>query len=223
LPELRIDTPCGQVVSKYDARGDDGFDVSFIGVPSFVLAANQILDLPDYGQIRYSIAYGGAFYAYVDASQINLRLDQDNVQEINFLGRLIKKLITASDVSITHPFEADLSFLYGVIFESRHKGNSVFAKNVCVFADGEIDRSPTGSGVCGNLGILHREKTIGKGEKIIFESIINSQFRGSVMKETTFGNIPAVIPQVEGTAFITGLHTFLLDSQDPFGGGFLVR
>ena len=134
----------------------------------------------------------------------------------------IKRAIVASR-PIVHPFEEDLSFLYGTIFIAPPLSEGADSRNVCIFAEGEVDRSPTGTGVSGRLALLYARDEIGLNEKTVFESIIGSRFTGWISGTTTFGSYPAVIPQVEGSAYITGRHEFLIDPEDPLRDGFILR
>ena len=129
-----------------------------------------------------------------------------------------------SELEITHPFETDLSFLYGTIFIDPNKqASGADSKNVCVFAEGEVDRCPTGSGVSGRMAIEHARNNIGLEEAHLFESITGSIFEGRVVDTTTYGPFEAVIPEVKGTAHITGIHNFLIDPDDPMKSGFIFR
>jgi trans-L-3-hydroxyproline dehydratase len=123
---------------------------------------------------------------------------------------------------IPHPFEEDLSFLYGTIFIGPPHKQGAHSRNVCIFAEGEVDRSPTGTGVSARLAIHHARGEISLNEPITIESIIDSCFSGRVVQTTTFGPHPAIIPEVEGTAYITGRHEFLIDPNDPLRNGFLL-
>ena len=116
-----------------------------------------------------------------------------------------------------------MSFLYGTIFTEAVTEPGLDSRNVCIFADGEVDRCPTGSGVSGRMAIHHARGDLGVGEEMIIESIVGSRFTGSVVETTTFGPHPAVIPAVTGTAHITGQHTFYVDPQDPLRKGFFLR
>lgn len=129
----------------------------------------------------------------------------------------------SSDQIIKHPFESDLSFLYGTIFIGEALNEDVTDRNVCIFAEGEVDRCPTGSGVSGRMAIHYARKEIKVGEKMKIESIIDTSFLGSVVKESKYGNFDAVIPMVEGTAFVTGQHEFFIDPKDPLKDGFILR
>ena len=137
-------------------------------------------------------------------------------------GMAIKRAVMTSR-PITHPFENDLSFLYGTIFIGPPLDKGAHSRNVCIFAEGEVDRCPTGTGVSGRLAIHYARKEIGIDEPIIIESIIGSRFTGRIVETTTFGPYEAIIPEVEGTAHITGRHEFLIDPTDPLWDGFVLR
>ena len=124
---------------------------------------------------------------------------------------------------IRHPEFADLGFLYGTIFFGLAADPRRHSRHVCVFADGAIDRSPTGTGVSAKLALLHARKEIAAGEWIEIESITGEMFGGRVLENLEYYGIPAVIPEVQGTAHFTGIHTFLMDPSDPLAEGFLVR
>ena len=181
-------------------------------------------EIPGVGSIEYDIAYGGAFYAYVDAAQLNLRLDPDNYTTLKQTGMAIKKAVAEKRASlIQHPFEPDLSFLYGTIFvgESSHTG--IHSRNVCVFADGEVDRSPTGSGVSGRMALHHSKGEVKTGETVRIESILGTDFTGKVVQEVDYGSYRAVVPEVGGTAFVVGQNEFLVDPRDPLKTGFILK
>ncbi len=139
------------------------------------------------------------------------------------VGMDIKRSIIASDQEVKHPFEEDLSFLYGTIFIGGPVSDGIDSRNVCVFAEGEVDRCPTGSGVSGRMALHHTQGLIGINEWMSIESITESVFRGRVAEKTKFGIHDAVIPEVEGNAYITGTHTFIIDPDDPMGCGFFLR
>ncbi len=220
---LKIDAPCGRITAFAHLEDGKLKNVSFHCVPSFVVALDESVDLPGIGKVRYDLAYGGAFYAYVDARQLGLELTPDRYVEIIEKGMLIKKAVMNSEQEVRHPFEDDLSFLYGTIFIGGPVSEGLDSRNVCVFADGEVDRSPTGSGVSGRMAIHHKRMEIEKDKWMRIESIIGSVFEGRVVEEVDFGPFRGVIPEVKGTAHIIGMHEFLIDPEDPFGEGFFLR
>jgi proline racemase len=218
---VRIDTPAGLVTAHARVAGGHVQSVYFQNVPSFVLCLDETIDVPGLGRVRYDIAFGGAFYAYVQARDVGVTCRPEDFRPLIEKGAAIKRTIMASR-PIPHPFEADLSFLYGTIFVEP-QGEPVHSRNVCIFAEGEVDRSPTGTGVSGRLALHYARGEIGIGEPIVVESIVGSRFTGRIVDSTTFGPYPAIIPEIEGTAHITGRHEFLIDPEDPFRDGFILR
>ncbi len=223
-PVVRIDAPPGRVtaVGHRDQATGRVSSVSFRNVPSFLAAADQVVDVPAIGRVTFDLAYGGAFYAYVDARPLGLLLDAAHYHQIIDWGRAIKRAVMAS-FPVQHPFEADLSFLYGTIFIGNPADPSHHTRNVCVFAEGEVDRSPTGSGVSGRAAIHHAKGELAFGERITIESILGTCMEVAVVETTTFGPYAAVVPEVSGQAWITGENRFCFDPSDPLGKGFIFR
>jgi trans-L-3-hydroxyproline dehydratase len=221
---LKIDAPCGRITSWTHIKDGQVTGVKFHGVPSFILAMDQQLEVDGLGKVTFDIAYGGAFYAYVDMDKNNFDfgLSANDYRKLIDNGMRIKKAVMNSDMKIDHPFEKDLSFIYGTIFLKTVLAD-LSSKNVCIFADGEVDRCPTGSGVMGRMAIHYARNEIKPNQSLIVESITGSKFIGSIVSEKEYGSHQAVIPQVEGTAFITGQHTFYIDANDPMKDGFILR
>jgi len=223
---IKIDAPCGRIHAFANVLNSKVTGVKFHCVPSFVVGLDRKVKVEGLGEVVYDLAYGGAFYAYVDIEKnsFDFDLEKDLVHKLIDEGMKIKRAVMVSDDEIKHPFEEDLSFLYGTIFvDNRRQSSGSDSKNVCVFADGEVDRCPTGSGVSGRMAINHERGELDIAEEMKIESITGSVFKGSIFKLTQFGKFSAVIPQVEGTAHTTGMHTFLIDPDDPFKDGFLLR
>ncbi len=223
-PETKvlIDTPAGLVTAWGKIEEDHVSSVRFRNVSSYAHALDQFIDVPDLGRIQYDIGFGGAYYAYVQVRETGLQTNPSHYAELIQAGRKIKQAITAS-TSVMHPYEPDLGFLYGTIFVSEAESPDAHSRHVCVFADGEVDRSPTGTGVSGRLALLYAKGCLELGESVHIESILGSSFTGMAMEEHTFGPHTAIIPEITGRAFITGQHTFILDPEDPFRDGFLLR
>lgn len=219
---VRIDTPAGLVTAYANLDGGKAKSVYFHNVPSFVYALEKKVYVPGLGELRYDIAFGGAFYAFVDAAQAGVEMTPENYHTLIELGMKIKRAVMA-DTKIRHPFEPKLNFLYGTIFSGPALSKKADSRNVCIFAEGEVDRSPTGTGVSARMALHHAKGDIGVGESMVIESIIGSQFRGAIKEVTRFGEHEAVIPEVEGSAYITGRNEFLIDSDDPFKDGFILR
>lgn len=220
---IEIDTPAGRVSARAHLRGGTVERVSFLNVPSFLLAADLQVDVPGMGTVTCDIAFGGAFYAYVDADAVGVTLAPENYRGMIDAGMRIKRAVM-EQYTIIHPDgAADLNFLYGTIFVKLLPDSAIHSRNVCIFAEGEVDRCPTGTGVSGRLAIHHHRGEIQPGETITIESIIATQFTGRVVKVTQVQGVPAIIPEVSGTAYITGRNEFWIDPDDPLREGFFLR
>jgi proline racemase len=219
---IKIDTPAGLVTAH--ARVEEGqvTSVRFYNVPSFVLTLDETVEVPGLGKIRYDLAFGGAFYAFVQAADAGVTCTPEDFRPLIEKGVAIKRAIMASR-PIPHPFEEDLSFLYGTIFIGPPLGEGAHSRNVCVFAEGEVDRCPTGTGISARLAIHHARGELDMDEPMVVESIIGSRFTGRITETTAFGPYPAIIPEVEGTAHITGRNELLIDPSDPLRDGFILR
>jgi proline racemase len=220
---IRIDTPAGRVTATAHVENGRCVRVTFLNVPSFLLERDLTINVQRIGSVTCDIAYGGAFYAYVDADALGVTLDDQHQRQCIDVGMAIKRAVM-DQYEIQHPDgDLDLNFLYGTILVSRTQmGGRAHSRNVCIFADGEVDRCPTGTGVSGRLAIHHARGEL-SDETITVESIIGTTFTGRVAEETTVGGLKAIVPEVGGTAYITGQHTFLLDPDDPLREGFLLR
>ena len=221
-PELIIDAPPGRIYSKAFIENGIVNKVSFKNVPSFVLLKDKKIDVKGIGEISFDVAFGGAFYAFVDADTVGVSLDATDYNKLIDYGRRIKKAVM-NNFTIEHPFEKDLSFLYGTIFIGKSNNSKHHSRNVCVFAEGEVDRSPTGSGVSARAAIHHLKNDLEIGEKITIESILNTLMDVEIIEETSYGKYKAIIPQVTGTASITGQHEFYFDPKDSLNEGFIFR
>jgi trans-L-3-hydroxyproline dehydratase len=219
---IRIDTPAGLVTAHAKVVDGRVSSVYFHNVPSFVLSLDQTVEVSGLGEIRYDLAFGGAFYAIVRAQDAGVSVSPRDYRRLIEKGMAIKRAVIQSR-SVSHPFEEDLSFLYGTIFIAPPAIAGHHSRNVCIFAEGEVDRSPTGTGVSARLALHHARGDIALGEAITIESLIGTCFTGRVKATTAFGPHKAVIPEVEGSAYIVGRSEFLIDPQDPLKDGFVLR
>lgn len=219
---VKIDTPAGLVTAQAKAENGRVKSVSFQNVPSFVFGMDKVVQVPGLGKVKYDIAFGGAFYAYVKAEDVGLVCKPEAYRALIEKGRAIKQAVMESS-PVVHPFEEDLNFLYGTIFIAPPQTRGAHSRNVCIFAEGEVDRSPTGTGVSGRLALLRARGEIDLNQPAVIESIIGTRFAGRIIETTAFGPYPAVIPEVEGSAYITGRHEFLIDPEDPLREGFILR
>jgi len=222
-PEIRFDTPAGRVT----ARGhlDENGKVlrsSFLNVPSFTLIREESIDVHGIGRVDFDVAFGGAFYAFVDAMDIGIDPDARKYGQLIDYGMRIKQAVSGN-FNIIHPLEPDLGFLYGTIFTGDPYDYHHHSRHVCVFADGQIDRSATGTGVSARASLLLESKELHTGETITIESILGTTMDVSIQSITRVEDYRAVIPEVSGTAWVTGKNEFWLDPDDPLQKGFLLH
>lgn len=220
ITTLAIEAPCGILEAFVTIENENVVNISFQNVPSFVVALDQEIEVPELGRVRYDLAYGGAYYAFVKAESVGLTCNPSHYRGLIEKGMEIKKAIMA-DREIVHPKEKDLSFLYGTIF--TEPSTTSYSRNVCVFAEGEVDRSPTGSGVSARLAIEYTRGNIDLGEEIVIESILGTKFQCKAMREVDYEGQKAIIPEVQGIAHVTGINTFVIDPKDGLKDGFILR
>lgn len=217
---LSIDTPAGIIHSVSTVTDSGVSTTTFRNVPSFALLLDGKAEVPGLGVVRFDLGFGGAFYVIVDAASVGVTLD--DVPALIAAGRSIKGAVSAG-TDISHPDHEELSFLYGVIFTGPAATPAHHSRNVCIFADGEVDRSPTGTGVSTRLAVLHARGELAVDEEIVIESIVGSTFTGRIAELTTAGPHPAIVPEVTGSAHILGRTELWIDPTDPLSPGFLLR
>ncbi|RMH08194.1 MAG: proline racemase [Nitrospirae bacterium] len=219
---VKLDTPSGQVVATATIQQHHIQKVSFRNVPSFASALDCVIDLPSVGCLHYDLAFGGAFYGFCRAADCGLELRPEQSRQLVDTAMSLKQAIAARH-AITHPHEPDLGFLYGIVWIGPPQQAGVYRRHVCVFADGALDRSPTGTAVSAHLALLHARQQILPYQDVTFESILGTCFTGRIVEQCREGEQSMIIPEVEGRAYITGRHEFLLDPDDPLKEGFLLR
>jgi len=219
---IRLDTPAGRVTARPSREGGRIRSVAFENVPSFVVSLDDRVQVPRVGEVRYDLAFGGAFYAFVDAASVGLAMTPDRFRDLIAVGSAIKLAVSAAR-EIRHPREPDLSFLYGTIFTGPALGAGADSRNVCVFAEGEVDRSPTGTGVSARVAIERARGRLAAGGTFVVESIIGTRFAGRIARELRWEGYDAVVPEVEGSAWITGRSELLIAPDDPLAEGFILR
>ena len=222
--EMNIQVPSGLVKATVEYENGKTGNVRFSTVPAFAFALDVEVDVPKYGKITLDIGYGGAFYALVPAEKVSLDVRKsrmvDLVEAADTVSSAVKK-----QIKLTHPDSPDLGFLYGTILTD---GQDDFSEkptyNTCVFADREVDRSPTGSGVTARVAVQFAKGKISLGDTRTFRAgATGSTMYGKPMKTTNCGNFDAVIAEVSGRGYYTGSATFTLEDDDEFQTGFLVH
>jgi proline racemase len=221
--EIVLDAPAGtiharaRVLQQGDRRHVDS--VAFTNVPSFVFAAGQTVKL-GMRELRVDIAFGGAFYAIADTEAIGIPLEPRRVPELRRIATDIRHALEASSLTIRHPLEPALGGIYGVIFTAPPHDVEAHLRNLTVFADAEVDRSPCGTGTAAVMAVLDAMGLLTEASPFVHESTIGTLFRGRVLHRTQVGELPAIVAEIQGSAWITGEHTFLIDDEDPLRDGF---
>lgn len=218
-----VDAPSGRLTATAAVDGDRVTSVSFVNVPSFVAA--PALDVTVGGRrLTVGLGFGGAFYAVLEAADVGCAVRPADLPRLIDLGRRIKAAIEAEH-DVVHPTAAHLRDVYGVIFTdaTRADGGVLRQRNVAIFADGEVDRSPTGSGVSARLALLDATGELPRGHELVTTGIAGLAFSGRVVGDADVAGVPAVVTEVTGSAHRTGTHRFELDPHDPLGTGFLLR
>ena len=219
---LVLDTPAGQVTASARQSVDNGrtrvTSVSFRNVPSFVLHAGVPARL-DNRTLQADVAFGGAFYAIVDSETAGIPISGERLNDLRRAGMAIKQAVEAA-VRVEHPEQPELRGLYGTIFTGPAESPQADLRNVTIFADAEVDRSPCGTGTCAIMAVLSAMGILPAGQTFTNESIIGTHFRGRVASELTLGDLSAIEPEIEGEAYITGESTFMIDDADPLAYGF---
>lgn len=219
---LALDVPAGPVTATASLVGRAGgvrvTDVSFVNVPSFVLAGG--VPVTALGRtMTADVAFGGAFYAIVDAERAGLAIEPARLPELRRMGMAVKAEVERL-MKVQHPGEAGLHGIYGTIFTAPARQAEAHLRNVTIFADAEVDRSPCGSGTAAVMAVLDEMGLIGEDGPFVHESIVGTTFRGRIVGRARVGDLPAIVPEIAGSAWITGEHTFLIDGDDPLKAGF---
>jgi proline racemase len=219
---FRAAHPDGVVAQPFRAPASSArvTSVSFRNVPSFVLhpAVPVRVGTRD---VRADVAFGGAFYAIVDSEAVGIPIVPERLPDLRKAGMEIKHAVERA-VKVEHPLEPQLHGIYGTIFTGPPSDDTADLRNVTIFADAEVDRSPCGTGTAAVMAVLAEMGMLMEGEQVFtHESIIGTRFRGRIVGQTTLPNeIGAIIPEIEGEAYITGENTFLIDERDPLKHGF---
>jgi proline racemase len=221
--DVVLDVPSGRVVARVHL--DDGrvVAVDFVNVPSWVVA-RDVTVMTSRGEVTVAVGYGGAIYATLPAAQLGLEVTPADLDALVALGREIKWALNDSEHAV-HPSDPRLNGVYGTIWfdELGDADGQVHQRNVTIFADGEVDRSPCGSGTCARLALLADEGRLPAGTVLRHDSIVGSTFIGRVLDDVDVDGRRGVRPQVTGMAYRTGEHTFVVDPHDPLVPGFLLR
>jgi proline racemase len=221
ITEIAFDTSAGRVVAKAEVEGGTVKDVAVRNVPSFMSHSDIKIEVPRIGIISVDIAFGGNFFAIVDAQDLGVKVEPENSERITELGLLIRRLVNER-IKVEHPLSRHINRINLVEICDEPKDPKATYRNAVVFGAGQIDRSPCGTGTSAKMATLYAKGLLKNNEQIISESIIGTHFRGKIVEVTKIGDFDAIIPEIIGRAYITGLHQFVIEPEDPVKYGFLV-
>lgn len=218
---VMMDTPAGPVRAVAAFRDGKCRSVEFENVPAFVHGLDLPLEVEGYGTIAVDVAFGGMFYALVDATKLGFAVEPAEARELAVLGERIR-LAARVQLDVSHPENPGIAGVSIVQLNRPYEGPGRATRNTCIVAPGRSDRSPTGTGTCARMAVLHARGRMGVGDTLIHESLIGSRFEGRIVAETSLAGRPAIVPALKGRAWVTGLHTYLLDPDDPYPAGYIL-
>jgi proline racemase len=219
--ELTIDTPAGPVKAIATCRDGKCVSVEFGNVPCFVDKLDATIDVVGVGSLTIDVAYGGMFYAIVNAAKLGYSIAPSEARDLAILGEKVR-LAAREQLKVVHPENPSIEGVSIVQLNMPFEGVGKATRNTCIVAPGRSDRSPTGTGTCARMAVLHARGQMKVGDHMFHESIIGSRFKGTIAGEATIAGRPAILPRIEGRAWITGFHTYCLDAGDPYPEGYVV-
>lgn len=219
---VMVDTPAGPVRALAQCRAGKVERVTITNVPCMALRLDAVLEVEGFGAVTADISYGGMIYAIVDATKLGFAVEADEARELAVLGERVRLAARAQLTDIRHPDNPDIAGVSIVQLNRPFAGVGQVTRNTCIVAPGRSDRSPTGTGTCARMAVLHARGQMKAGDSMTHESLIGSRFEGRILSETTVGGRPAIVPSISGRAWITGMHTYFVDALDPWPEGFQV-
>lgn len=221
VTNITLDTPAGLVKVSVKVKDNVARDVTFTNVPAFLLAEDEVVDVKELGKLQLDVAYGGNFYIIVKDIDIDEKLVPERSNEIIRKSLLIKEAVN-KQIEIYHPEKPFINEATHVLVTGEPDTEGGDTKNVVVIPPGSIDRSPCGTGTSSKLAAFFAKGLIKEGEELVFDSIINTSFKGKVIGTTKVGDFDAIIPEITGRAYIMGMNTWVIDPEDPIQEGFLL-
>jgi proline racemase len=193
--------------------------VEFSNVPCFADRLDAMLEVEGFGSVKADIAYGGMFYAIVDATKLGFAVTEDEARDLAGLGERVR-LAARAQLSVVHPENPAIAGVSIVQLARPFAGVGEVTRNTCIVAPGRSDRSPTGTGTCARMAVLHARGQMRVGDSMVHESLIGSRFTGRIVSETMLAGRAAILPTISGRAWITGTFNYFVDPEDPWQEGF---
>lgn len=215
---IKQEAPAGIVTIKAKVHDGRVREISFQNVPAFLYKRDVLIKVPEYGDIKIDIAFGGSFFAIVDHEQLGLEITPENGSKFVDVGMAIIEAAN-QQIDVVHPELPDINSIDLCEIYGPAKSEDASLQNITIF-DGQIDRSPCGTGTCAKLATLYAKGELEIGEDFVYASVLDTKFIGRVIKETKVGDYSAIIPEITGQAYITGYSQFVIDPEDPVKYGF---
>jgi proline racemase len=219
---VTMDTPAGPVRAVAACRDGRCERVEFSNVPCFVDRLDAMLEVEGFGSVAADIAYGGMFYAIVDATKLGFAVAEDEARDLAVLGERVR-LAARAQLTVAHPENAAIAGVSIAQLTRPFAGVGKVTRNTCIVSPGRSDRSPTGTGTCARMAVLHARGQMRVGDTMVHESLIGSRFVGRIASETTVAGRTAIVPTVSGRAWITGTFNYFIDPEDPWPEGFALN
>ncbi len=217
-----MEAPAGIIRGDVTVVDGKAKEVSFLNVPAFLYKEGVEVDLPGVGTVKFDISFGGSFFAIIHASQLGLKIEPQNADKLTELAMKLRDIINEK-IEIQHPTLAHIKTVDLVEIYDEPTHPEATYKNVVIFGQGQVDRSPCGTGTSAKLATLHAKGELKVGEKFVYESILGTLFKGEIVEETKVADFNAVVPKITGSAYITGFNHFVIDEEDPLKHGFILK
>jgi len=222
ITNIVLEAPAGLVKAQVKVEHGKAKEVSVVNVPSFLYKRDLQVEVPDIGKVTFDISFGGSFFALVKDSELKVQIEPKNANIISERAMKLRDIIN-KEIKVQHPTQPHIKTVDLVEVYGDPKSQDANYQNVVIFGSGQVDRSPCGTGTCAKMAALYAKGELKINEVFVYESIINTKFKGRVLEETLVGEFKAIIPEITGSAFITGFNHFVIDEDDPVKYGFVLK
>lgn len=222
ITEIVLEAPAGLVKAKVKVEDGRAKEVSVVNVPSFLYKKDIQVELPDVGRVTFDISFGGSFFAIVKDSELKVNIGPENTNIIIERAMKLRDIIN-KEIEVKHPTQTHIKTVDLVEVYGKAKSDDADYQNVVIFGSGQADRSPCGTGTSAKMATLYAKGELDINEPFVYESIIKTKFKGRILEETTVGEFKAIVPEITGSAYITGFNHLVIDEEDPVGYGFLLK
>jgi proline racemase len=221
--DVVLEAPAGLVRARAKIENKKVKEVSFKNVPAFHYKKDVEVEIPELGKkVKFDISFGGSFFAIVSAKELGISVEVGNIQKLTEIALSMRDVINKT-VEIKHPTLSHIKTVDLIEIYDAPTHPDANYKNVVIFGQGQVDRSPCGTGTSAKLATLYSKGQIGEGEKFVYESILGTLFSGKIVGTTKVGEFDAIIPEITGSAYITGFNNYVFDEEDPVKYGFILN